>query len=197
MAKVIKNYESLTTKIGLLICLLVTIVTLSLIFLFKYADYIEKEEKNILLTEYNRKILELSKKEINKVFYHLSASFENPEISIKINDRTLNACYQGRCHKYNLLSFAKLLQLSIPEFIDFKIMLNNNVMDFRNHHTQYEKENSYKLNENYKIFINTFVDKEFWDKRKSLIKKPYWIIGITLILNSVALYLIFRYLFKI
>lgn len=193
----INSYNFRNTKYFFLIGLLVIVTVLSLLFLFFHSNYREHLVRQRLLTNNYYRILELSQNQISKVLNQLNTSIYDPQVTIVIDNHTLNACYKKQCRRYSLFKLVGLLENVIPEYIDFKVELNGNIVHFRGAQNKYDFENLYPLNDQNQLFISTAIDKEFWKKEQSVIRQPYWILSIILFLNLTIIYWIFRYLFKI
>lgn len=191
-----KINKLLRLKINFSILLIVVVVAVTFVFLLRYFNYIAETEKKQLLTENSHKILQLSKQEIKNTFYYLGVTLDNPEVDIAIDNRTLNICYKESCNKYNLIKLAKLLEYLVPKFVDFKITLNNNLLHFNTNQKQYERVDVYKLNNKYKMFISTSINRIYWNKQQYIIQKPFWIISLSFLLSVIILLSIFVFLLK-
>lgn len=191
------NYNFLDRKYFFLISMLVIVIMSSVVILVFYANHREQLLKERLLKNNYSQILHLTQKQINKILNQLNTSISDSGVRIMIDNHTIDACYNNRCYRYNLLEFAELLENAIPEFIHFKVKLNENTMHFRVQKNNYDFKKMYSLNSKNKLFISVAIDKKFWENEQSVIRRPYWILFLMLLFNLTTIYWIFKFLLKV
>lgn len=144
------------------------------LLLFYYYNEKVKNTKSLFLSDNYELILETG---LNRFRYLTSKSNIDLQSShISLNDGYIEFCENKKCLDYNLHKFQSLLEKSIPNFNNFKIDLNNNILYSNSVSENYEIEKIYYLNQDNKLVISLSIDDKYWNQTAQDIREPFWII---------------------
>ena len=140
--------KSLENKIFLFLLLissfLMIIIGISLVY---HYQNMEERVKNELLNTNSSKLRKVTIEELANVYHQLATTTDNSEVSNIISNYTIDACYKEKCKSFNLLKFGPILDRIIPEYIFYKIKLNEELIYSNTKLPSYEIEKSCLLNE--------------------------------------------------
>jgi hypothetical protein len=187
--------DKLKQKVYQILACIIIIYGVFIIFL--YQSYQDKAEiqKATILHDYYKKISEVSVKKINSLTQQISSNIQNNNISIKANNNDLEVC-DNKCINYNLFRFGASIDQYIPEFIYYKIELNNKFLYSNAKYQNYQIEKIYHLNDYNQFNISVAIDKIHLSKVNKETRKPFWIILFFTLGNILLLYIIAIFFFN-
>jgi hypothetical protein len=189
--------KSLENKIFLFLFLILSflmiIIGISLVY---HYQNMEKRVKNELLNTNSSKLRKLTIEELANVYHQLATTTDNSEVSSIISNYTIDACYKEKCKSFNLLKFGPILDRTIPEYILYKIKLNEALIYSNTKLPSYEIENSHLLNEQTILTIGLSISEVFWQKKQLEIREPYKNIFIASLVFIALNGILFKYLLR-
>lgn len=189
--------KSLENKIFLCLFLILSFLMIIIgISLAYHYQNMEKRVKNELLNTNSSKLRKLTIEELANVYHQLATTTDNNEVRSIISNYTIDACYKEKCKSFNLLKFGSILDRIIPEYIFYKIKLNESLIYSNTKLPSYEIENSHLLNEQTILTIGLSISEVFWQKKQLEIRKPYKNIFIASLVFIALNGMLFKYLLR-
>jgi len=180
-------------KLPIIASIVISYVVTTLLLL-NYYDGKVKNAKSVFLNNNYQLILETSLHKFKSIVSRLNIDLQASSISL--NNNYIKICENEKCINYELQKFQSLLRQSIPNFNNFKIELNNNLIYSNSIFENYEIEKIHYLNQSNKLLIRVNVDNNYWHQIAKDIKKPFWIIITFLSFSFVVLCYLCRVLSK-
>lgn len=189
--------KSLENRISLSIflILLFLVIILGVSFVYHYQKT-ETKAKNELLSNNQSKITKFIIGEVSNLYHQLAISTDNSEVNTTISNHSIISCYNKKCKKFNLLKLGPILERIIPEYIFYKIKLNEELVYSNIKLPSYEIEKAYLLNEKTILTVGLSIDDMFWQKKQLEIMEPYKNILIALLGYIVLISMLFKYLLR-
>jgi hypothetical protein len=187
--------DKLKHNVSKILAFIAIIYSVFIIFLYQYYQDKAEIKKTEILQDYYNKIVQVSTNKINSLIQQLSSNLQSPNILISTSANDLKICHD-KCINYNLFRFGALIDQYIPEFIYYKIELNKNFLYSNIKNQNYQIEKIYHLNDYNQFSISLAINKLYWDKTETGIKKPFWIITLFAIANILLLYILSKISFK-
>ncbi|HJD60031.1 MAG TPA: hypothetical protein LFW20_05210 [Rickettsia endosymbiont of Omalisus fontisbellaquei] len=164
------------------------------LLLFKYYDEKVKNEKLLFLDNSYKLILETSLNKFQSLASRLNTDLQASYIFL--NNNYIKICENEKCIDYELQKFRLLLEQSIPNFNEFKIELNNNLLYSSFVSKNYEIEKTHYLNQDNKLIIRVNVDNNYWNQLAKDIRKPLWVVINFLSISFIIVCYIYKTLSK-
>ncbi|WP_341793954.1 MULTISPECIES: hypothetical protein [unclassified Rickettsia] len=166
------------------------------VLIFKYYDEKVKNTKFLLLDNNYKLILETSLNKFQSLTSKPNINLQASHISLDGKSNYIEICENEKCINYNLHKFQSLLAKSIPNFNNFKIELDNNLLYSNFTADNYEIEKIHYLNQDNKLVIGISVDNNYWNQVAKNIRQPFWVIITFLSFSFIIVCCLYRVLFK-
>jgi hypothetical protein len=185
--------DKLRKNISKLLAFIVIVYSVCITVLYQYYQGRVEIEKRRILQDYYDKIVKISANKIGSLATKLSSNVQN--VSIDLGIAEIKIC-NVKCINHNLFRFGALIDQYMPEFIYYKIDLNNKFLYSNNKIPDYQIEKIHRLNAYNQFNISLAIDQLYWSKVEKKIKKPLRMIASFAIVNILFLYIFSKFLFK-
>ena len=175
-----------TIKISFLTLMFYTAI---IIFLYKYYNSKIEIEKAQMLRSYYEKIINISLGKINSLAQQIQCDLEDKNTSIRIDNTDIQVCCSDTaCNKYRVFQLGSLLDQYIPDFIYYKIEINNNFTYANTKINQYQIDKPYRLNDTNQLNVSLDIDNVFWLQKEAAIREPLWLLTIIISITFLLLF---------
>ena len=161
-----------------------------IIYLYHYYSVKATEAKQSLLSQYHEKVLTLTENKIKLLYADLSANSDD-KTTISVQNHNLVLCANARCAHYNLFKLESSIKQILPDFINCRIELDENLIYSNAQTTSYQVEAARNLVKHLKINVGISISDTYWGEQERLIWQPFWIVLGCAICNILILLLLY------
>lgn len=176
--------------------LIILIITFFLIFMYLYKDCslnAERESNQILQNQYT-KIVEIIDRKLSSLGAELNQNIHDRNVLIKPNVNHLEICTNtNNCINYSISRFGALLNRYIPEYIYYKIDINNQFVYTNTKFSKASLKKAYHINNNSQFNISLAINPDYLLHIENSIKRPFWIL-IILVLLIIVIFIVINHL---
>jgi hypothetical protein len=168
--RLIKYYQQ-----SLMLIALVVIYFITLILNYQYCNNEFKNRKNEILDEFYQIIFSHSIVKLNDVLQKLPLDQTGINTAIEINQSDIKSCYKDQCIKSNLFEFAASLDKYIPNYIQYKISINKQLLHRNVKISNYELERSNYINNYNQLSIQVSIEPKYIEGIRQKTFKSFYI----------------------
>lgn len=155
-----------------------------------YQDKVNETRLKII-NDNSEKIFEITQNKINELLFSFKNKQETEDVKLTVNKQLVEICSSHNCIKYDLFDHVKIIDWSIPNYINYKISFDDTPIESGAILESYTFNKIYNF-EKIKFVCELNIDSTYWRNLKIEIRKPFWEMLQFIIPCLVALFFIFR-----